>query len=78
MIYLKYCNAVKMFFLEMVSVLCFGSGSYEPPGRDLIEALMKRVLGENRTRDLTPLDWEEEDTAPVIRSVLLQLLLLGR
>ena len=68
-----------MLFLEVVSVLCFGQGSYEPPTPELIEVLMKRIFQEQQvTQDLTPLAWEETDSNPVVRSVLLQLILMGR
>ena len=67
-----------MLFLEVVSVLCFGQGSYEPPTPELIEVLMKQVFQNQTTQHLTPLEWEENDSSPVIRSVLLQLILMGR
>ena len=67
-----------MLYLEVVSVLCFGQGSYEPPTPELIEVLMKQVFLSHTTQDLTPLEWEESDSSPVIRSVLLQLILMGR
>ena len=67
-----------MLFLEVVSVLCFGQGSYESPTPELIELLMKQVFQNQATQDLTPLAWEESDSSPVIRSVLLQLILMGR
>ena len=77
--YGAFCRAVKMLFLEVVSVLCFGQGSYEPPTPELIELLMKQIFKEERvTQDLTPLAWEEADSNPVVRSVLLQLILMGR
>ena len=68
-----------MLFLEVVSVLCFGQGSYEPPTPELIEVLMKQIFKAKQvTQDLTPLAWEEADSNPVVRSVLLQLILMGR
>ena len=76
--YGDFCRAVKMLFLEVVSVLCFGQGSYEPPTPELIEVLMKQVFQNQTTQHLTPLEWEENDSSPVIRSVLLQLILMGR
>ena len=76
--YGDFCRAVKMLYLEVVSVLCFGQGSYEPPTPELIEVLMKQVFLSHTTQDLTPLEWEESDSSPVIRSVLLQLILMGR
>ena len=77
--YGAFCRAVKMLFLEVVSVLCFGQGSYEPPTPQLIEVLMKQIFkAEQVTQDLTPLAWEEADSNPVVRSVLLQLILMGR
>ena len=77
--YGAFCRAVKMLFLEAVSVLCFGQGSYESPTPELIEVLMKRIFqAEQVTQDLTPLTWEETDSSPVVRSVLLQLILMGR
>ena len=77
--YGAFCRSVKMLFLEVVSVLCFGQGSYEPPTPELIELLMKQIFKEEQvTQDLTPLAWEEADSNPVVRSVLLQLILMGR
>ena len=77
--YGAFCRAVKMLFLEVVSVLCFGQGSYESPTPELIEVLMKQIFpAEQVTQDLTPLAWEETDSSPVVRSVLLQLILMGR
>ena len=77
--YGSFCQAVKMLFLEIVSVLCFGQGSYEPPTPELIELLIKQIFQEQQvTRSLTPLAWEETDSNPVVRSVLLQLILMGR
>ena len=75
--YAQYCQAVKMLFLEVISVLCFGSGSYGPPQADLIEDLMDIVFNQqkHRTQDLTPFEWEASDENPVIRSVLLQLII---
>jgi hypothetical protein len=75
--YAQYCQAVKMLFLEVISVLCFGSGSYGPPKADLIEGLMGIVFNQqqHRTQDLTPFEWEASDENPVIRSVLLQLII---
>ena len=68
-----------MLFLEVVSGLCFGQGSYESPTPELIEVLMRKIFqAEQVTRDLTPLAWEETDSSPVVRSVLLQLILMGR
>ena len=67
-----------MLFLEVISVLCFGTGSYEPPQPDLVGGLMEIVFKqqEHRTQDLTPFEWEANDKDPVIRSVLLQLILM--
>ena len=77
--YGAFCRAVKMLFLEVVSVLCFGQGSYESPTPELIEVLMKQIFKADQvTQDLTPLAWEEADSNPVVRSVLLQLILMGR
>ena len=77
--YGDFCKAVKMLFLEVVSILCFGQGSYEPPTPELIEVLMGQVFqSDQATQDLTPLEWEESDSSPIIRSVLLQLILMGR
>ena len=81
--YRDFCRAVKMLFLEVVSVLCFGQGSYEPPSPKLIEVLIQQVFQSDQvthraTQNLTPLKWEENDSSPVIRSVLLQLILMGR
>ena len=77
--YGDFCRAVKMLFLEVVSVLCFGQGSYEPPTPELIEVLMNQIFKKEQvTQDLSPLEWEENDSSPVIRSVLLQLILMGR
>ena len=77
--YGDFCRAVKMLFLEVVSVLCFGQGSYEPPTPELIELLMNQIFKKEQvTQDLSPLEWEENDSSPVIRSVLLQLILMGR
>ena len=76
--YAQYCQAVKVLFLEVISVLCFGSGSYEPPQPDLVEGLMELIFNqkEQRTQNLTPFEWEANDDNPVIRSVLLQLILM--
>ena len=59
-------------------MLCFGSGSYEPPQPDLVEGLMELVFNqkEQRTQNITPFEWEANDDNPVIRSVLLQLILM--
>ena len=68
-----------MLFLEVVSVLCFDQSSYEPPSPELIEVLMNQIFKKEQiTQDLTPLPWEEPDSSPVVRSVLLQLILMGR
>ena len=77
--YGAFCRAVKMLFLEVVSVLCFDQSSYEPPTPELIEVLMNQIFKKEQvTQDLTPLPWEEPDSSPVVRSVLLQLILMGR
>jgi len=40
---------------------------------------MKQIFKKEQvTQDLTPLPWEEPDSSPVVRSVLLQLILMGR
>ena len=75
--YDHFNTRLKMLFLEVVSILCFGSGSYSPPESELIEFLLGIVFNvdEKRTQDLTPFTGEQKDENPVIRSVLLQLML---
>lgn len=68
-----------MFFLEIVSTLCFGGEITPEP--DLIKMLLDIIFKENKdsksfnTQEITPLIDEEVDKSPVIRSSLLQLLL---
>ena len=68
------------FFMEVVSILCFGGESAPEP--QLIKCLMETVFARNSegtmfsTRDITPYDHESScDEVPVVRSFLLQLLL---
>ena len=78
-IYERYCKAFKALFSEVISVLCFGQGSYEPPQPDLTVYLMERIFQrDRRTQEMTALSWEQADDEPVIRSLLLQIMLSGR
>ena len=72
----KSCHT---FFIELVSQLCFG---HELPNQDLVRLLFDTVFksrlseGLSLTRQLSYK--EEDDSVPVIRSSLLQLLLKHR
>ena len=77
-IYERYCKAFKALFSEVISVLCFGQGSYEPPQHDLTVYLMERIFHRDRTQEMTALSWEQADDEPVVRSLLLQIILSGR
>ena len=66
-----------LFFIEVVSALCFGFGA---PEDRLIEMLIDIVFVEGSnaqiiTKDLTPYIGAKPDTVPVIRSFLLKLLI---
>eukprot|EP00731_Ephydatia_muelleri_P016208 Em0009g632a len=66
-----------LFFIEVVSVLCFGFGA---PENRLIEMLIDTVFLESSnaqiiTKNLTPYIGAKPDTVPVIRSFLLKLLI---
>ena len=69
--YERYCKAFKALFSEIISVLCFGQGSYEPPQPDLTVYLMERIFHrDRRTQEMTALSWEQADDEPVVRSLL--------
>ena len=62
--------------MEVISTLCFEPNMLNSPEPDLIMMFMNIVFAEgNTTKVLSPFNNETTDTAPVIRSNLLQLLL---
>ena len=74
--HIKFRHLCRSFFMEVISTLCFERNMLLPPEPDLIMMLMNIVFAEgNATKVLSPFNNEITDTAPVIRSNLLQLLL---
>ena len=73
----QFRNQCKLFFLELVSCLCFGQST--PPEPELIKHLLNIVfveLGDKlETKQFTYSKNVKKDRVPVIRSFLLQLLL---
>ena len=73
----QFRSQCKLFFMELVSCLCFGQAS--PPEPELIEHLLNIVFVEKddklETSDFTYSKKLVKDRVPVVRSFLLQLLL---
>ena len=73
----QFRNQCKLFFMEIVSYLCFGQAT--PPEPKLIELLLNIVFVEQddkfETKEFTYSKNVKKDRVPVIRSFLLQLLL---
>ena len=71
--YKGFRNRCKSFFMELISLYCFGE---QLPNPDLVQKFISYVIkDENRTEDLTPFDEQGIDVTPVIRSFILQQLL---
>lgn len=70
-------NRCKLFFMELVSSLCFGQVT--PPEQELVHLLLNIVFVEQHeqhgTKEFTYSEKAKIDSVPVIRSFLLQLLL---
>ncbi|CAB4014180.1 E3 ubiquitin- ligase rnf213-alpha-like, partial [Paramuricea clavata] len=72
-IYNSFRNRCKSFFMELVSVYCFGE---QLPNPELVRKFIGYVIkDENETEDFTPFDGQGIDVTPVIRSYILQQLL---
>ena len=73
----QFRNQCKLFFMELVSSLCFGQAT--PPEPELIKHLLNIVFVEKEdkleTKEFTYSKNAKKDRVPVIRSFLLQLLL---
>ena len=73
----KFRNQCELFFMELVSSLCFGRAT--PPEPELVEHLLNMVFVEKEdkleTKEFTYSKHVKKDRVPVIRSFLLQLLL---
>ncbi|CAB3996228.1 E3 ubiquitin- ligase rnf213-alpha-like, partial [Paramuricea clavata] len=71
--YNSFRNRCKSFFMELVSVYCFGE---QLPNPDLVQKFIGYVIrDEKRTEDFTPFGGQGIDVTPVIRSYILQQLL---
>ena len=74
---MQFRNQCKLFFMEIVSSLCFGQAA--PPEPDLVKHLLNIVFVELKdkleTKQFTYASNVKKDHIPVIRSFLLQLLL---
>ena len=73
-------NSCRAYFMEVVSSLCFGGVGVPEP--QLVKLLLDTVFINSdeeqvTTQDLTPYQGEQ-DSVPVIRSFILQLLLEHR
>ena len=73
----RRCNA---FFMELVSIFCFGDSLSRDPGHDVLSLLMRYVIGHQstQTKDFSPFPDYALDPTPVVRSFLLQQLLRSR
>uniref|UniRef100_A0A1X7TWB5 RZ-type domain-containing protein n=1 Tax=Amphimedon queenslandica TaxID=400682 RepID=A0A1X7TWB5_AMPQE len=70
----KVRECCESYFMEVVSSLCFGQ--LNPPEPDLIKELLNVVFtDQQKTREFTYSERQRNDSVPVIRSFLLQLLL---
>ena len=73
----QFRSQCKLFFMELVSSLCFGQAT--PPEPELVKHLLNIVFVEKedklQTKDFTYSKHVKKDRVPVIRSFLLQLLL---
>ena len=67
------------FFLQYLSTLCFPAlGEAKPDATisdDVWNCLQDLVVGDQDTREMTPIDMDSFDEAPTVRSFILQLLL---
>ena len=67
------------FFLQYLSTLCFpavGEAKRDATISDAVwRCLQNLVVGEKETREMTPIDMENFDETPTVRSFILQLLL---
>ena len=71
--YNSFRNRCKSFFMELVSLYCFGE---QLPNPDLVQKFISYVIkDENKTEDLTPFGEQGIDVTPVLRSFILQQLL---
>ncbi|RMX46188.1 hypothetical protein pdam_00007847 [Pocillopora damicornis] len=70
----RRCNA---FFMELVSVFCFGDSVSKDLEKETITLLMRYVIGHQstQTKDFSPFPDYAIDPTPVVRSFLLQQLL---
>ena len=73
----RRCNA---FFMELVSVFCFGDSVSKDLEKEAITLLMRYVIGHQstQTKDFSPFPDYAIDPTPVVRSFLLQQLLRSR
>ena len=73
----RRCNA---FFMELVSVFCFGDSVSKDLEKETITLLMRYVIGHQstQTKDFSPFPDYAIDPTPVVRSFLLQQLLRSR
>ncbi|XP_022803330.1 E3 ubiquitin-protein ligase rnf213-alpha-like isoform X2 [Stylophora pistillata] len=67
----------KAFFMELVSIFCFGDSVSKDLEQEAITLLMCYVIGHqsSQTKDFSPFPDHAIDPTPVVRSFLLQLLL---
>ncbi|XP_022796391.1 E3 ubiquitin-protein ligase rnf213-alpha-like isoform X1 [Stylophora pistillata] len=70
----RRCNA---FFMELVSIFCFGDSVSKDLEQEAITLLMRYVIGHQstQTKDFSPFPDYAIDPTPVVRSFLLQQLL---
>ncbi|XP_022801884.1 E3 ubiquitin-protein ligase rnf213-alpha-like, partial [Stylophora pistillata] len=73
----RRCNA---FFMELVSIFCFGDSVSKDLEQEAITLLMHYVVGHqsSQTKDFSPFPDHAIDPTPVVCSFLLQLLLRSR
>ena len=70
----------KAFFMELVSIFCFGDSVSKDLEQEAITLLMCYVIGHqsSQTKDFSPFPDHAIDPTPVVRSFLLQQLLRSR
>ena len=73
----RRCNA---FFMELVSIFCFGDSVSKDLEKEATALLMRYVIGHQstQTKDFSPFPDYAIDPTPVVRSFLLQQLLRSR
>lgn len=65
--------------MELVALYCFGDESRQLPKPELVIKFIGYVIREDhKTEDFTPFDDQAIDTTPVVRSFILQQLLVHK